>query len=192
MRPGGRWPSGGGLAGGWLRLARLYAGTAIGGYLLLMAVVILYYYGVARVGGAFIESAFTGCALLIALTTPVFALASWLTVGRRDRPPGAAARPPGAPRRPLPDPPAPRPTPAHHRCRPRCVIRLNGDVIGNTNQLITKRSCRRAELRAGRQRVGVVARNCVTAAVNSAGRSRCGECPQPGSTCSVYRPPAAR
>ena len=94
--------AGGGLAGGWLRLARRYAGTAIGGYLLLMAVVILYYYGVARVGGAFIESAFTGCALLIALTTPVFALASWLTVGRRDR---AARRRGPAPRRPAP--PAP-------------------------------------------------------------------------------------
>jgi hypothetical protein len=51
-----------------------------------MAVVILYYYGVARVGGPFIASAFTGCALLIALTTPVFALASWLDVRRRDRP----------------------------------------------------------------------------------------------------------
>jgi hypothetical protein len=71
----------------WLRLARHYAGTAIGGYLLLMAVVILYYYGVARVGGAFIVSAFTGCALLIALSTPVFALASWLTERRRARSP---------------------------------------------------------------------------------------------------------
>lgn len=92
----------GGQAGGWLRLARRYAGTAIGGYLLLMAVVILYYYGVARVGGAFIESAFTGCALLIALTTPVYAFASWLTVGRRDR---AARRRDQASRRPAP--PAP-------------------------------------------------------------------------------------
>ena len=67
-----------------------------------MAVVILYYYGVARVGGAFIESAFTGCALLIALTTPVYALASWLTAGRRDR---AARRRDQASRRPAP--PAP-------------------------------------------------------------------------------------
>ena len=39
---------------------------------------VLYYYGVARVGGAFIRSAFTGCAFLIVLSTPVFALASWL------------------------------------------------------------------------------------------------------------------
>ena len=31
----------------------------------LMAVVIAYYYGVARVGGDFIQSAFTGTALLI-------------------------------------------------------------------------------------------------------------------------------
>ena len=71
---------------GWTGLARRYAGTALGGYLLLMAVVILYYYGVARVGGPFIASAFTGCALLIALTTPVFALASWLDGRRRARP----------------------------------------------------------------------------------------------------------
>jgi hypothetical protein len=92
----------GGQAGGWLRLARRYAGTAIGGYLLLMAIVILYYYGVAQVGGAFIASAFTGCALLIALSTPVFALASWLTAGRRDR---AARRRDQAPRHPAP--PAP-------------------------------------------------------------------------------------
>ena len=102
--------AGGGQAGGWLRLARLYAGTAIGGYLLLMAVVILYYYGVARVGGAFIESAFTGCALLIALTTPVFALASWLTVGRRDRAARRRGPAPRRPRPPLPDPPAPQAT----------------------------------------------------------------------------------
>jgi hypothetical protein len=49
-------------------------------------VVILYYYAVARVGGAFIASAFTGCALLIGLSTPVFALASWLEERRRGRP----------------------------------------------------------------------------------------------------------
>jgi hypothetical protein len=75
----------------WFRLARHYAGTAIGGYLLLMAIVIGYYYGVARVGGTFIASAFTGSALLIALSTPLFALASWLAERRR-RPAGRAGR----------------------------------------------------------------------------------------------------
>jgi Family of unknown function (DUF6256) len=89
----------------WLRLARHWAGTAIGGYLLLMAVVILYYYGVARVGGAFIVSAFTGCALLIALSTPVYAAASWLA--ERHRRPGGR---PGRPGRPA-VPPAPGGTP---------------------------------------------------------------------------------
>ena len=59
---------------------------------MLMAVVILYYYGVARVGGAFIASAFTGCALLIALATPVFAIASWLAERYR-RPLGREPRP---------------------------------------------------------------------------------------------------
>ncbi len=66
-----------------------------------MAIVILYYYGVARVGGAFIVSAFTGCALLIALSTPVFALASWLTERRRARArpgtPAGGARPGSGP-----------------------------------------------------------------------------------------------
>ena len=70
---------------GWPRLIRHYLGTAIGGYLLLMAVVILYYYGVTRVGGAFITSAFSGCALLIALAAPVFLAASWLTGRYRRR-----------------------------------------------------------------------------------------------------------
>ena len=63
-----------------------------------MAVVVLYYYGVARVGGTFIASAFTGCALLIALSTPVFALASWLTERRRARSP--ADREPSTPSAP--------------------------------------------------------------------------------------------
>jgi Family of unknown function (DUF6256) len=76
-------------AAGWGRLARHVAGTMLGGYLLLMIVVILYYYLVARVGGAFIESAFTGCALLLGLAAPVFAAASWLTRGH----PGRWSRP---------------------------------------------------------------------------------------------------
>jgi hypothetical protein len=83
-------------AAGWRRLARHVAGTMLGGYLLLMVVVVLYYYLVARVGGAFIESAFTGCALLIGLAAPVFALASWLTELRRART-THKARPPAQP-----------------------------------------------------------------------------------------------
>jgi hypothetical protein len=64
---------------GWPRLITHYATTVAGGYLLLMAVVIIYYFGVARVGGNFIESGVTGFALLVGLSTPVFALVTWLT-----------------------------------------------------------------------------------------------------------------
>ena len=71
------------VARGWLRLVRHVAGTAVGGYLLLMAVVVGYYFGVARVSGNFIEGAFTGCALLIGLSSPVFAAATWLVERRR-------------------------------------------------------------------------------------------------------------
>jgi hypothetical protein len=85
-------------AAGWGRLARHVAGTMLGGYLLLMLVVILYYYLVARVGGAFIESAFTGCALLLGLAAPVFAAASWLTEQFRTR----SARKPHPPAQPHP------------------------------------------------------------------------------------------
>ena len=70
---------------GWLLLARQVAGTAVGGYLLLMAVVIAYYYGVARVGGDFIKSACTGTAMLIGIALPLWAAASWLTERRRRR-----------------------------------------------------------------------------------------------------------
>ena len=86
-------------AAGWGRLARHVAGTMLGGYLLLMSVVILYYYLVARVGGAFIRSAFTGCALLLGLAAPVFAAASWLTrghPGRWSRPTRTRSAAPGA------------------------------------------------------------------------------------------------
>ena len=70
---------------GWVALARHVAGTAAGGYLLLMAVVIAYYYGVARVAGDFITSAFTGTAMLIAIALPLWGAASWLTERRRQR-----------------------------------------------------------------------------------------------------------
>jgi hypothetical protein len=70
---------------GWPRFAVQTGGTAFGGYVVLMAVVLLYYYGVARVANQFLLSAFTGCALLLALSLPVFALASWAAVSRSRR-----------------------------------------------------------------------------------------------------------
>jgi len=62
--------------------ARHVAGTVGGGYLLLMAVVVAYYFGVARVGSGFLESAVTGTALLLGLAAPVFAALSWLAERR--------------------------------------------------------------------------------------------------------------
>ena len=63
-------------------LARQIAGTVIGGYLLLMVVIVAYYFGVARVGPGFLESALTGTALLLGLAIPVFAALSWLAERR--------------------------------------------------------------------------------------------------------------
>lgn len=70
-------------AAGWPALARRVAGTASGGYLVLAGVAIGYGHWVA--GGAFVSSALTGGALLIAVALPVFALASWLCAVRRGR-----------------------------------------------------------------------------------------------------------
>jgi hypothetical protein len=64
---------------GWRRLAIHSLGTAVGGYLLLMAVIIAYYYGVAPKGGNFVPSGFSGCAMLLGLATPVFVALSWLS-----------------------------------------------------------------------------------------------------------------
>lgn len=72
-------------APGWPRFAVQVASTALGGYVLLMAVVVLYYYGVARVAGQFLASAFTGTALLLAVSLPLFAAASWLVQRRHGR-----------------------------------------------------------------------------------------------------------
>jgi hypothetical protein len=77
-------PPGPGQRTGRAALARRIAGTVIGGYLLLMAVIVAYYFGVARVGSGFLESALTGTALLLGLAAPVFAALSWLA-WRRDR-----------------------------------------------------------------------------------------------------------
>jgi hypothetical protein len=67
---------------GWAAL-RHVAGTVVGGYLLLMAVVVAYYFGVARVGPGFLESAVSGTALLLGLSAPVFLGLSWLADRRR-------------------------------------------------------------------------------------------------------------
>jgi hypothetical protein len=63
---------------GWRRLGIHSLATAVGGYLVLMAVIILYYNEVAPVSGNFVVSAFSGCALLIGLAAPVFLALSWL------------------------------------------------------------------------------------------------------------------
>jgi hypothetical protein len=68
---------------GWPALIRRVAATALGGYLLLMAVVFGYYYGVARVGSDFLVNAVTGTAMLIGLSLPLFLAASWLVERRR-------------------------------------------------------------------------------------------------------------
>ena len=79
-------PAGSGRVGlGWPALLRHGLTTAAGGYILLVAVVVGYYYAIARVGGDFIDSAFSGTAVLIAIAIPVFAVLSWLTERRRAR-----------------------------------------------------------------------------------------------------------
>ena len=87
MWPDGRrtTPPGPGQRTGWAALVRRVAGTVADGYLLLIAVVVAYYFGVARVGPGFLESEVTGTALLLGLATPVFTALSWLTERRRRR-----------------------------------------------------------------------------------------------------------
>jgi Co/Zn/Cd efflux system component len=81
---------------GWRALILHVLTDAVAGYLVLMAVVLLYYYGVARVGSNFLESAFTGSALLLAIALPLFIGASWVSQRRTNR----ATRRPTAPRDP--------------------------------------------------------------------------------------------
>ncbi len=70
---------------GWRALILHVLTDAAAGYLILMAIVVLYYYGVARVGSNFLESAFTGTLLLLAIALPLFIAVSWLTQRVRRR-----------------------------------------------------------------------------------------------------------
>lgn len=63
-------------------LIRHLLATAVDGYLVLMAVIIAYAVAIGPSSGKFIESAFTGCAMLLGLSCPVFIAASWLTERR--------------------------------------------------------------------------------------------------------------
>jgi hypothetical protein len=63
---------------GWARLTAHCIATAVGGYLLLMIIIIFYFYGVSPIAGNFVPSAFTGCAMLLGLSLPVFFALSWL------------------------------------------------------------------------------------------------------------------
>jgi hypothetical protein len=85
--PGGRTPGvvARRVPAGWPRFAVQACATALGGYVLLMAVDVLYYYGVARVAGQFVESAFTGGLLLIGISLPLFGAASWAYTRWRSR-----------------------------------------------------------------------------------------------------------
>jgi hypothetical protein len=82
---------------GWRALILHVLADALGGYLVLAAVVLLYYYGVAKVGSNFLDSAFTGTALLLGLSLPLFIAISWLTwrrgQPRRPRPPDQDGQP---------------------------------------------------------------------------------------------------
>ncbi|WP_151481689.1 DUF6256 family protein [Streptomyces albicerus] len=68
---------------GWPTLVRNVVGTAIGGYLVLMAVVVGWYQGIARLEDGFLLSAVTGAAQLIGISLPMFFLASWAVSRRR-------------------------------------------------------------------------------------------------------------
>ena len=89
---------------GWRAFALQVTVTALGGYLLLMAVLTGYYYGVSKVRGNFLVSACTGCAMLVGLALTVFAAASWLAWRRADRPARPAAPPPARPPAAGPEP----------------------------------------------------------------------------------------
>jgi hypothetical protein len=63
---------------GWLALLYHVLTDFLGGYALLALVVVLYYYFVARVGSNFLDSEFSGAAVLLAIALPVYLTATWL------------------------------------------------------------------------------------------------------------------
>ena len=68
---------------GWPGLIRQVVGNAVGGYVLLMMVMISYYDGVAGEDAEFTASASEGAAALVALALPVFFLVSWVGLAVR-------------------------------------------------------------------------------------------------------------
>lgn len=71
-----RQAAGGGIR--WRQLTVHMIRTFTGGYLVLMAAIIAYYFGLVRIRGHFLESAFSGCAELLGIAAPVFLALSWL------------------------------------------------------------------------------------------------------------------
>ena len=68
---------------GWPALLIHVLADALAGYLLLAVVVVGYYYGVARVGGSFLDSEFTGALLLLGISLPVWLALSFLSQRKR-------------------------------------------------------------------------------------------------------------
>jgi Family of unknown function (DUF6256) len=62
----------------WPALVYHVLSDFLGGYLLLAIVVVLYYYFVARVGSNFLDSEFSGAAVLLAIALPIYLAATWL------------------------------------------------------------------------------------------------------------------
>lgn len=70
---------------GWPALLWHVLTDALGGYLLLAVVVVLYYYFVAKVASNFLESEFSGAAVLLAIALPIYLGATWLRQRRAVR-----------------------------------------------------------------------------------------------------------
>ena len=77
---------------GWRALILHVLTDALAGDLLLAAVVVLYYYGVARVASNFLDSEFTGSAALLGISLPLFLALSWVTERRRRARPPSGGR----------------------------------------------------------------------------------------------------